>query len=115
AADEAARIDLQHGPLDHRRLREHERDGLALVERALLVVRQLAKGRAGPVEELFPARSTAPPLEPLRVDAVLLIVVKRVLDRVLVEPRTRLLYRVAIPDPVDRHAHRRCPLRGVPW
>src|SRR5689334_16803159 len=62
-ADEDAIADLQHRPLDHRRLLQHQGDGLALVEPGLLRVRQLAEGGAGPVENGLPADLGGPALQ----------------------------------------------------
>src|SRR5687767_13200576 len=59
---------LQHGSLDHRRLLEHERERLAFVEIFLCRIRQLAKGRAGAIEQRFPPDGLRPSLERHAID-----------------------------------------------
>src|SRR5690349_21664292 len=73
--DKAA-AEVEDGALDHGGLVEHEREGLALVEAGLLVVRQLAEGRAHPVEQRLPADVAGPGLEPRAVDPFGLVVVE---------------------------------------
>src|SRR5205085_2188395 len=46
---------LEHRPLDQRRLRQHQRDGLLLGEALLVLVRQLAERGAGLVQQGLPA------------------------------------------------------------
>src|SRR5580693_869828 len=62
---ELATAESEHRPLDHRRLRQHQRDGLLLVDPDFVLVRQLAKGHAGAIEQSLPADFLAPLLQPL--------------------------------------------------
>src|SRR5262245_36006792 len=102
---QAAAAEVEHRPLDHRRLRQHQRNRLLLVDRLFVLVGQLAEGRAGAVEQRVPADLLAPPLQPLAVDAIGLVVVEGVGDALLVEPGARFLHRAAVLDALDRDAH----------
>src|SRR5205085_778852 len=93
--------ELQHRPLDHRRLRQHQGQRLLLGDALLVGVRQLLEGGAGTVEQRRPAELVAPALQLLFGDAGSLVVVKVVGHAFAVEPGTRLLHGVAVLDPVD--------------
>src|SRR5262249_10130041 len=98
-------IRVQHRPPDHRGLRQHQLDGFASVQSFLLLVRQFAKRRTGPIQQRLPPECLAPDLQPAAVDAGFLVVVECVGDTVLVKPGKRLLRRVAVFDAVDRGGH----------
>src|SRR5690606_2440423 len=98
---------FENRALDHRRLRQHQLDGLRLVEIRLLLVRQLLEGRAGLVQHLLPAGGGAPALKLLARNALRLVVVEGVVDAIVLQPGEGLLHRVAILDAVDRDAHSR--------
>src|SRR5579862_931894 len=115
ADHELAAADIEHRPLDHRRLRQHQRDGLLLVDPGLVLVRQLAKRHAGAIEQSLPADPLAPLLQPLAIDAGGLVVMKRIVDAVLVEPGARLVHGLAVLDAVDGRGfgHSRLPHFGA--
>jgi hypothetical protein len=71
-------------------------------EAGLVLVRQLAKGHAGAIEQSFPADLLAPALKPLAVDGCGLVVVKRIIDAALFEPGARLVHGLAVFDALDR-------------
>jgi hypothetical protein len=95
--DEALRAKVQHGTLDHRGLREHEVDRLLLVEPGLVGLRQLAKRRAGPVEEDLPPEFTTPALQPLAVDSFGLVVMEPVSDLLRIEPAFLIVSQFLMP------------------
>jgi hypothetical protein len=70
--------DIEHRALDHRRLREHQRDRLLLREPFLVLVRKLAERGAGAVEQRLPSARARPALERAAVDAGALVVVEAV-------------------------------------
>src|SRR5262249_35255572 len=86
----------EHRALDHRGLRGHERKRLLLVQSFLILRRQRTKGAAGAVEQGLPADRARPAFERGRFDARALVVMKLICDAVLLEPRARLLHRVAV-------------------
>src|SRR5690606_32085383 len=94
--------EIEHRPLDHRRLRQHQRDRLLLVQPRLVGLGQLAEGGAGAVQQPLPAMFPRPAAQPVLVDSRGPVVVKGVGDAMRVEPGARLLHRVAVADPVDR-------------
>src|SRR5437667_3400228 len=96
---------VEHRPLDERWLREHESDGFAGIQRLLVLLGQLAKGRPGTIQQYLPADLLAPAFETVAIDAVLLVVVKNMCDPVLRKPRTGFLHRLAIRNAVDRYGH----------
>src|SRR5262245_65687399 len=100
-ADDELALHVEHRPLDHGGLIEHQRDRLLLRDRRLVLVRELAERRAGAVEQRFPANGTRPALEPLAIDPCRLVVVERVGDAVLLKPGARLLHGIAVLDAVD--------------
>src|SRR5690348_3160180 len=53
-ADQEPAADVEHRPLDHRRLCDHQRNGLGLAQAGLVGVGQRPESRAGPVEERLP-------------------------------------------------------------
>src|ERR1700694_1368150 len=69
ADQQFAAAEIEHRPLDHGRLSQHQRDGPLLVDPGLVLVRQLAKRHAGPVEQRLPTDFLAPALQPLALDA----------------------------------------------
>src|ERR1700761_579908 len=87
-----AAAELEHRPLDHRRLSPHQRHRLVGIEAILVPVGQLAERRAGPIEQRLPADFLFPALEPLALDAGSLVVMKRVGDATLLQPGARLLH-----------------------
>src|SRR4051812_6330841 len=93
--------DIEHRTLDHRRLREHQRDGLLLREPFLVLVRELAERGAGAVEQRLPTGCARPALERAAVDAGTLVIVEAVRHAAVVEPGARLLHGVAVLDAVD--------------
>src|SRR5262245_8783452 len=95
----AARIEQR--PLDHRVLRQHQRERIFLVEPVLVLVGKLAEGRAGAVEKRLPADIARPGFEPRALDPLRLVVVEGVGDAMAVEPGARLLHGVAVLDAVD--------------
>src|SRR5262249_6399342 len=105
-ADDELAADVEHRPLDHRRLRHHQGDRLLLGQVALVLVGQRAKGRSGAIEEGLPSDVARPGFEPAALDAGGLVVVKRIGDAALVEPGARLLHGVAVLDAVDRDGFR---------
>src|SRR5262245_25507559 len=62
-------VDIKHRPLDQRRVRLHQRNGLLLVETGLVGIGQFLEGRARLVEQLFPADRAFPTGEIFRVEA----------------------------------------------
>ena len=108
-ADGQAPVHIEDGPLDHRRLGDHQRDGLVLVDALLVGVGKRPEGRAGPVEQHVPADLAGPGLQRRRVDPDRLVVVEGVGDAAPVEPGPRLLHGVAGLDAVqgDGSAHGR--------
>ena len=113
-AQNAARAEVQHGALDHRRQGQHQRDGLILVEILLLVLGTLSECRPGPVEQLLPAQLSGPGAQPRLVDPGFLIVVEGVDDPARVEPGAGLLDRVAIGDAVEGERNGLTPTRSSP-
>ena len=69
-ADQQFAAEIEHRPLDHRRLRQHQRERLALVEAFLVAVGQFAKRGAGAIEQRFPAEFIGPALELVLGDAL---------------------------------------------
>ena len=61
-ADQQLAAEIEHRPLDHRRLRQHQRERLALVQAFLVGVGQFAKRGAGAIEQRLPAEFVAPAL-----------------------------------------------------
>src|SRR5690606_34447205 len=96
---------VQHRPLDHRRLGQHQLDGLAGVEIGLGLGRQGAEGRAGAVQHRLPAVGRDPALQRGAVDPGLLVVVKGVGDAVLVQPDAGLLDGGAVRHAVEGRGH----------
>src|SRR3546814_2553437 len=88
-----------------RSLPHHQPDGLVFVQRRLVGIGKLAKGRAGAVQQLLPAELATPPPQPRLVDTRGLVVVEIIGDAALVEPGASLLDRVAILDAEHRHRH----------
>src|SRR6185312_5233577 len=101
-ADQQAAVALQHRPLDHRRLRQHQVDRLGLIQARLVGVRQLAEGCARAVEQGLPADLPRPTLQPAAVDALGLVVVEFEGDAMIGQPGPGLVHRVAGLDAVDR-------------
>src|SRR3569833_1873237 len=95
----------QYGPLDHGRLSNHQADGLLFIQPGLQLVRELAKGRAGPVEQHLPPDLARPALQYTCIDSRRLVVMKLVLHAVGVEPGARLFHGVAVLDAVDSNHH----------
>src|SRR3546814_1157811 len=62
-------VRLDHRAPDHRRLPHHQPDGLVFVQRRLVGIGKLAKGRAGAVQQLLPAELATPPPQPRRSEA----------------------------------------------
>ena len=62
ADQQLAAAQLDHRALDHRRLRQHQRDGFLLGDAVLVLVGQFLEGRAGAVEQRFPAGLLGPAL-----------------------------------------------------
>src|ERR1700730_1157831 len=125
-ADQKLAADIEHRPLDHRGLGDHQRDRLLLAEAFLVLVRQLAEGRAGAIEQALPADLGGPAFEAAALDAGRLVVVEVVGDAVAVQPGPRLFHRVTILDAVDRYRLRHargslkiptegCRLAGAPF
>src|SRR3546814_17172240 len=61
----------------------------------------LAKGGAGAVEQCLPTDHARPAAQCPGIDAGRLVIVEIIADAVRVEPRPRLLHRVAVADAVD--------------
>src|SRR3546814_8671598 len=78
-------VRLDHRAPDHRRLPHHQPDGLVFVQRRLVGIGKLAKGRAGAVQQLLPAELATPPPQPRLVDTRGLVVVEIIGDAALVE------------------------------
>ena len=68
-SDQQFAAEIEHRPLDHRGLRQHQRQRLALVQAFLVAVGQLLERRAGAVEQRFPADFVGPLLELVLGDA----------------------------------------------
>src|SRR5262245_9383006 len=100
-ADDELALHVEHRPLDHGGLIEHQRDRLPLRDGRLVLVGELAERRPGAVEQRFPANGTRPALEPLAINPGSLVVVERVGDAVLFKPGAGLLHRLAVLDTVD--------------
>src|SRR2546421_5131363 len=92
--------EFQHRPLDDRRLRQHQRDRLFLGQAFLVFLGQLAERGAGLVEQALPADFLGPAFEFAALDTGGLVVIEGVRNAALVEPRARLLHRVAVLDAV---------------
>jgi hypothetical protein len=106
ANQQFAATEIEHRPLDHRRLRQHQRNCFSSVESVLILVRQFAECRAGAIEQGLPAELLAPRFKLRALDAGGLVIVKGIIDAVLVEPSARLFHRVAVLDAVDGDRHR---------
>src|SRR5208282_2406771 len=87
---ELAAAEVEHRPLDHRRLRQHQRHGLLGVEMVFVFLRKFTEAHAGAVEQRLPANFLAPSLQPLAFDPGGLVVVEGIVDAVLVQPSARL-------------------------
>src|ERR1041385_8433140 len=79
----AAAAEIEHRPLDHRRLLEHQRDGLLLVDARLGPVGQLLERGAGAIQQRLPAGLLRPALDAVAVDAAHLVVMEAVVDAAL--------------------------------
>ena len=90
--------DIQYRTLDHRGIGEHQRDGLVLVNVALLGIRQLAKRGARLVEQGLPSQFRGPFPQLPFIDAGFLIVVKLIGYFLLFQPFAGLLDGIAIRD-----------------
>src|SRR6185437_8822265 len=99
--DKYLAVCLQHWALDHRRLRQHERDGFLLGETFPVFLRKFSKSGAGPIEKHFPTHFAQPALQLRAIDALRLVVMKDVCDAMAVQPGSRLFHRVAILDAVE--------------
>ena len=84
--EKLAAAEVEDRPLDRGRLIEHQLDRLAGIEASLVLVRQLAEGGAGAVEQGFPANLLLPPLKQFPIDSCRLVIVEIVVDAALVEP-----------------------------
>src|SRR5215472_2956013 len=93
---------VEYRPLDHGRLREHQRDCLPFGKALSFLLGQRTECGAGAVEQRLPTHVASPALERAALDAHGLVVVEAVGDAALVEPGTRLLHGVAVLDAVDR-------------
>src|SRR5208282_3860662 len=102
---ELAAAEVEHRPLDHRRLRQHQRHGLFGVEMVFVFLRKFTEAHAGAVEQRLPANFLAPSLQPLAFDPGGLVVVEGIVDAVLVQPSARLFHRLAVLDAVDGDGH----------
>src|ERR1700704_1121956 len=99
--DEQFAAEIEHRPLDHRGLRQHQGKRLALVQAFPIAIGQFAKRGAGAIEHGFPSQFVAPALELVLGDAFDLVIMKAVSHAVAVEPGARLLHGVAVLDAVD--------------
>src|SRR5262249_16218387 len=93
--------DFQHRPLDHRWLRQHQRQRLFLVEAFLVGVGQLLERRAGAIEQRLPARLATPLLQLLLRLTRCLVVQKIVSVAMRINPGGGVLHGVAVLDAVD--------------
>src|SRR4030088_1781834 len=67
-ADQQLAVDVEHRPRDHRRLGNHQRRRLLPGEVFLVLVGQLAEGRASSVEQGLPAEPRNPAFQPLTLE-----------------------------------------------
>lgn len=102
-ADDQSAADIEHWPLDHRWLRQHQRESFFFGEILTIFVRQFAERRAGAIEQDFPSRFFRLAFEHGFVDAFDLVIVKRIFDAVRIEPGARLFHCVARLDAVNRN------------
>src|SRR5262249_27163716 len=87
-----AAAEIEHRTFDHRWLPQHQCDRFLGIDAILVLVRQLAKGGAGAIEQRLPTGLLRPLFEPRALDAGALVIVKVVIDAVLVEPGARRLH-----------------------
>ena len=87
-ADQQLAASLQHRPLDHRGLRQHQRQRLRFIQTRLVRIGQFAERRAGAVQQCFPTEFCGPSLEPGAIDADGLVIVK-VIGDAMARPATR--------------------------
>src|SRR5882724_4524346 len=99
-ADQQFAAEIEHRPLDHRGLLQHQSDGLAFVQAFPVAVGQFAERGAGAIEQRFPAEFIGPLLEFFLGDAFGLVVMETVSYAMAVEPGARLLHGVAVLDAV---------------
>src|SRR6185312_6999983 len=115
-ADQPLLAEIEHRPLDHRRLLGHQGERFLLAQPFPVGVGQLPEGGAGAVEQHLPAQFLAPGLQNVLADAFALVVVEMILHAMTVEPGPRLLHGIAVLDAVDGDglAHEpACPFRPV--
>ena len=99
--DQQFAAEIEHRPLDHRRLRQHQGQRLALIEAFSVGIGQFLERGAGAVEQHLPAEFIRPALELVLGDAGGLVIMKLVGDAMAVEPAAGLLHGVAVLDAVD--------------
>src|SRR5258706_8139850 len=99
--DQQFAAEIEHGPLDHRGLRQHQGKRLTLVQAFLVTIRQFSKRGAGAIEQRLPAEFIGPALEFFLGNALGFVIVKPVSHAVAVEPGVGLLHGVAVLDAVD--------------
>ena len=85
ADDDAAVVPLGHRALDHRGLRQHQRDRLLLGQAFLVLVGKRAEGRTGAIEQALPAGRARPGFERVAADARRLIIVEDITDTARIE------------------------------
>src|SRR5450830_1272424 len=88
---EHASSKIEHRSLDHRRLRQHQGDGLALVQVCLVHLRKFTERRSCTVEQRLPANLFGPSIKTRLVDTSSLVIVESISHAMLVEPAPRLL------------------------
>ena len=100
-ADQQLAVDVEHRPLDHRRLRRHQGQRPVPIDINAVGLRQLAERRAGTVEQNLPTRLVGPRRQAVCGDPLDLVVVEDIGDAVGLQPGPGLLHRVAGLDAVD--------------
>ena len=106
-ADKQTAWMFDHGPFDHRRGCQHQRDGFGFIEAGLVAVRQFPERRACAIEEQFPACLPRPGSESGGVSTLLLVVMETVGKPFRIQLVPRLFDGIAVGDAVDLNAHPR--------
>src|SRR6202012_1200167 len=93
--------EIEHRPLDHRWLPQHQRESFTLVETFLVAVRQFAERGTCTIEQGLPAEFVAPLFQPVLGDALGLVIMKIIGHSVAIEPDAGLLHGVAVLDAIN--------------
>ena len=98
--DEQSLAAFDHGPFNHRRVGDHQGDGLSRINVGLVSIGQFLERSTCLIEQLFPANDCAPAFQISRNRARLFIVMEMIAKVARIKIIPRFLNGVAIGDAI---------------